>query len=149
MVFDRIEEQERYYGLHPMMEEAFAFLAESDTLNPGRYELSGGMYATVSEGDTRQIREAPLEAHRRYIDLQYCCAGGERLAWAHVQELAPLGESDPEKDLVLLQGPCTTVSAKPGNFCILFPSDGHKACCHNEFPKHYKKVVVKIPIKDE
>lgn len=149
MVFDRIEEQERYYGLHPMMEEAFAFLAESDTLNPGRYELSGGMYATVSEGETRQIREVPLEAHRRYIDLQYCCAGGERLAWAHVQELEPLGEYDPEKDLVLLQGPCTTVSAKPGNFCILFPSDGHKACCHNEFPKHYKKVVVKIPIKDE
>ena len=57
MVFDRIEEQERYYGLHPMMEEAFAFLAESDTLNPGRYELSGGMYAMVSEGDTRQIRD--------------------------------------------------------------------------------------------
>ena len=132
-----------------MMEEAFAFLAESDTLNPGRYELSGGMYATVSEGETRQIREVPLEAHRRYIDLQYCCAGGERLAWAHVQELEPLGEYDPEKDLVLLQGPCTTVSAKPGNFCILFPSDGHKACCHNEFPKHYKKVVVKIPIKEE
>ena len=104
---------------------------------------------TEPEGETRQIREVPLEAHRRYIDLQYCCAGGERLAWAHVQELEPLGEYDPEKDLVLLQGPCTTVSAKPGNFCILFPSDGHKACCHNEFPKHYKKVVVKIPIKEE
>ena len=31
-------------------------------------------------------------------------------------------------------------------FYIMFPSDGHKAGCHNEFPKHYRKVVVKIPI---
>lgn len=124
MVFDRIEEQERYYGLHPMMEEAFAFLAESDTLNPGRYELSGGMYAMVSEGDTRQTRDVQLEAHKKYIDLQYCFAGGERMAWAHVQELEPVSEYDPEKDIYFLTGPCTTVSVKPGNFSILFPSDG-------------------------
>ena len=29
MIIDRIEEQSRYYAVHPLMEEAFAFLAEA------------------------------------------------------------------------------------------------------------------------
>ena len=42
MIIDRIEEQERYYALHPDMELAFAFLAEAPDLEPGRYELGNG-----------------------------------------------------------------------------------------------------------
>ena len=69
MIIDRIEEQERYYALHPDMELAFAFLAEAADLEPGRYELENGLFATVSEGDTRPISEAKLESHKKYIDL--------------------------------------------------------------------------------
>ena len=56
MIVDRIEEQERYYPLHPDMELAFAFLAEAPDLEPGRYELENGLFATVSEGDTVSAR---------------------------------------------------------------------------------------------
>lgn len=87
MIIDRIEEQERYYALHPDMELAFAFLAEAPDLEPGRYELENGLFATVSEGETRPISEVKLESHKKYIDLQYCISGGERMSWAHVQEL--------------------------------------------------------------
>lgn len=146
MVLDRIEEQERYYALHPLLEEAFAFLAEGPTLSSGRYELSGGAYANVTEGDTVQLEERQLEAHKRYIDLQYCVAGGERLAWAHVQETEPMGEYDEENDVYFIKGVSTSVSIKPGAFYIMFPSDAHKAGCHHEFPKHFKKIVVKLPI---
>ena len=80
MIIDRIEEQERYYTLHPDMELAFAFLAEAADLEPGRYELENGLFATISEGDTVQIDQARIEAHKNYIDLQYCISGGERMA---------------------------------------------------------------------
>ena len=70
MIIDRIEEQERYYALHPDMELAFAFLAEAPDLESGRYELENGLFATVSEGDTRQIDGINLEARKEYIDLQ-------------------------------------------------------------------------------
>ena len=56
MIVDRIEEQERYYPLHPDMELAFAFLAEAPDLESGRYELEDGLFATVSEGDTVSAR---------------------------------------------------------------------------------------------
>ena len=113
----------------------------------GRYELENGLFATVSEGDTRQIVTVKLESHKKYIDLQYCIAGGERMSWAHIQELN-LCESDPEHDCYTYTGMSTSVSIRPGMFFIMFPSDGHKACCHHEFPKHYRKVVVKIPVKN-
>ena len=61
MIIDRIEEQERYYALHPDMELAFAFLAEAPDLEPGRYELENGLFASVYEGETRQIDEMDLE----------------------------------------------------------------------------------------
>ena len=146
MIIDRIEEQERYYALHPDMELAFAFLAEAPDLEPGRYELEHGLFATVSEGDTRQIDGILLEAHRKYIDLQYCIAGGERMAWAQVQELN-LQEEDAEHDNYFYAGTSTALAIRPGMFYVMFPSDGHKAGCHQEFPKHYRKVVVKIPLQ--
>lgn len=148
MIIDRIEEQERYYALHPYMELAFAFLAEAPDLEPGRYELEGGLFATVSEGDTRRLDTVELEAHRDYIDLQYCISGGERMAWAHIQELN-LTSEDPEHDCYFYTGKSTAMSIRPGMFYVMFPSDGHKPACHQEFPKHYRKVVVKLPVKCE
>jgi len=145
LIIDRIEEQERYYALHPDMELAFAFLAEAPDLESGRYELENGLFATVSEGDTRQKDTVDLEAHKLYIDLQYCISGGERMSWAHIQELN-LKSEDEEHDNYFYDGKSTAISVRPGMFYIMFPSDGHKPACHNEFPKHYRKVVVKIPV---
>ena len=145
MIVDRIEEQERYYPLHPDMELAFAFLAEAPDLEPGRYELEDGLFATVSEGDTRQMDTVVMEAHKNYIDLQYCISGGERMSWAHIQELNP-STADPEHDNYFYTGNSTSVSIRPGMFYVMFPSDGHKAACHHEFQKHYRTVVVKIPV---
>ena len=65
MIIDRIEEQERYYPLHPDMELAFAFLAEAADLEPGRYELENGLFASIYENDTVQIDTLDLEAHKK------------------------------------------------------------------------------------
>ena len=145
MIIDRIEEQERYYALHQDMELAFAVLAAAADLEEGRYELENGLFASVIEGDTCQIDELDLEAHRAYIDLQYCISGGERMAWAHIQELNATTE-DAERDCYFYSGKSTAMSVRPGMFYIMFPSDGHKAGCHQMYPKHYRKVVVKIPV---
>ena len=147
MIIDRIEEQERYYALHPDMELAFAFLAEAADLEPGRYELENGLFATISEGDTVQLEEGRIESHKNYIDLQYCVSGGERMSWAHIQELN-LEESLEERDCYFYTGKSTALSIRPGMFYIMFPRDGHKPGCHQEFPKHYRKVVVKLPVID-
>ena len=146
MIIDRIGAHERYYPLHPLFEHAFAFLAETPDLEPGHYELGDGMYANIFEMDTKPIQSLDLEAHRRYIDLFYCVAGGERMAWANVEELQMLREDD-EHDIAFYGGNSTSVSIRPGMFYIMLPGDAHKSGAHHEFPKHVKKVVVKIPVE--
>ena len=147
MIIDRIEEQERYYAVHPDMEIAFAFLAEAPDLEPGRYELEDGLFATVSEGETLPLEDgAQLEAHRRYIDLQYCISGGERIGWAHINELNPCSE-DAEHDNYFYTGEYTAIFIHAGMFYMMFPSDGHMPCRHRKFVNRYKKVVVKIPVE--
>lgn len=145
MIIDRIEEQERYYALHPLFEEAFAFLAEAPDLEAGHYELDDGLYANVLEFETKPMTEVPIEAHREYIDLHYCIAGGERMSWANIGELNAVSE-EPDRDTYFYEGRATSVSVRPGMFYIMFPKDGHRPGCHKEFPKHCKKAVVKIPV---
>lgn len=145
MIIDRIEEQERYYALHPDLEHAFAFLAEAPDLEPGRYELENGLFATVSEGETRPFDGGELEAHRKYIDLQYVVSGGERIGWAHINELNPVRE-DPEHDNYFYSGEFTALFVHAGMFYVMFPGDGHMPARHREFVNRYKKVVVKVPL---
>ena len=148
LIIDRIEEQERYYGIHPHIEEAFAFLAESPDLECGLYELDYGMYARVKEGKTGHVDSVDLEAHHKYIDLQYCISGGERICWAHIIEVNKTGE-DPQKDNYYYKGNSASISVRPGMFYIMFPSDAHKTARYHEFPRSYRKVVIKIPVQNQ
>ena len=145
MIIDRIEEQQLYYGLNPEMEQAFAFISEALTLDCGRYELDNGLYSSITEGMTKSIESVPFEAHRRYIDLQYLISGGERISWNNINEMNLVGE-DPEKDNYLYVGQSSSIKIRPGTFYIFFPKDAHRTGSHREFPKFYKKVVIKIPI---
>ena len=145
MIIDRIEQQKRYYGMHPLFEDAFSFLSETTDLEPGRYELDDGVYAIVSEFDTHPLEAGELETHKKYIDLHYCIAGGERMSWAPLDEVQPK-HADPENDNYFYVGNSTSISVRPGMFYILFPEDVHRAGCHHEFPKHCRKVVLKIPV---
>ena len=146
MIIDRVSEAERYFPLHPLFEEAFAFLNEAHDLEPGQYNLDDGLFASVREFETRPISEAELESHERYIDLHCCLAGGERISWAHTAELNRVREEQ-NRDNAYWQGHSTSVTVRPGMFYILFPTDAHRTGTHHEFPKQCRKVIVKIPVK--
>ena len=127
------------------MEQAFAFLAEATDLEPGRYELENGLFATVSEGETKPFGDDLLEAHKKYIDLQCVLAGGERLGWAHINEVN-LQEADPEHDNYFYGGEYTALFVHAGMFYIMLPGDAHMPGRHRQYVNHYKKVVVKLPV---
>ena len=85
------------------------------------------------------------------MTLQQIAAGYRQAAVPLRRRLRELRQAlktaeDPERDCYFYTGKSTAMSVRPGMFYIMFPSDGHKAGAHNEFPKHYRKVVVKIPV---
>ena len=147
MIFDRFSEHATYEAMNPLFKEAFEFLKTADTLAPGRYELSGGMYAKITpEAMTKPCDQVAFEAHKDYIDLQYIVSGLSIVTWAPTDTLTPVTEYNPEKDIVKLSGEGTEVAIHGGEFFIVYPNDGHRPHTCKAEPNPYRVIVVKVPV---
>lgn len=145
MILDKIENYKTYIDIVKGIENGIQFIKNSDGLIVGRYEFDGG-FALIQEGVTKPIEECVFETHRRYIDLQYIANGCEILEWAEQSDLEVISAYDEKKDIELKKGEGTQIEITKGLFYILFPNDGHKACCHIDNEKSYRKIVVKCEI---
>lgn len=147
MVFDHITHAHVYFCLHPLFEAAFEFIsAQSRALPPGRIELQPkGLYALIQEFEPQPVNEWVLEAHKRYIDIQYLESGSETIYYARTETLETLSY-DEEKDYAALRGEGLPLRLAVGNFCILFPQDAHLANRIGNGVDLARKVVVKVPL---
>ena len=148
MVLDTLAASHKYIGMHARFARAFEFLATRDVgaLAPGRHEIDGDcLYVSIDHKDGRGEEGARLEAHRRYIDIQYTIDGDERIGWMPLARCkAPDGPFDEEKDVVLFgDRPTTWVAVPPGSFAIFFPHDAHAPLAGHG---RMKKAIVKIAV---
>ena len=130
MIIDQLEHANRYCDMHPAFSQAFAFLKRADLadLAPGRYEIDGDrLFCSISQGPGRPRAEANLEAHRKYIDIQYVIAGAEEMGWKPTADCrishVPY---DAEKDIEFFKDiPDSWNPVPAGSFVIFFPEDAH------------------------
>lgn len=130
MVLDVLANAGRYSALHPSFTRAFAFLAsvDLDALQPGRNEIDGdALFVILDRKDGRGHEGARLEAHRRYIDIQYTVSGDEEIGWSAFAACAdPDAPFDEAKDIGFFRDrPSTWLRVPPGSFAIFFPEDAH------------------------
>ena len=130
MVLDVLANAHRYAPLHPAFARAFAFLAsvDLDALSPGRNEIDGdAMFVILDRKDGRGRDGARLEAHRRYIDIQYTIGGEEEIGWSPLASCGPADAPfDDTKDIVFFgDRPSAWLHVPPGSFAIFFPEDAH------------------------
>ncbi|MFM8703753.1 MAG: YhcH/YjgK/YiaL family protein [Planctomycetia bacterium] len=151
MILDVFPQWRRYEPLNARFGRAFAFLegVTPDTA-VGRHEIDGDFaYALVQRYETRPAAAMQLEAHRRYIDIQYVVRGREVIHWAPLAALAEVTlPYDDGKDVALFAagGPMVPVRLPAGQFMILFPDDAHAPCCVWDEPGEVVKVVVKVAV---
>ncbi len=148
MILDTLSSAQQYTALHPAFASAFAFLRMLDpaTVEPGKFTIDGDdVYASVSLGPGKPEGEARLEAHRRYIDIQYVVRGHERMGWRPLADCARVTQPyDPKSDLEFFgETPVTWVDVRPGDFTVFFPSDAHAPMVSTE---QILKVVVKVRV---
>jgi YhcH/YjgK/YiaL family protein len=151
MILDTIENARLYFGLHPGFVRAFEILRNKTLAKKedGKYALDGEkIYYTIQRYKTKPIIEGNLEAHRKYIDIQFLLSGVELLGYAPLKGLTVAEEYNPQKDIVFFHTPreITKVKLEPGLFCILFPSDAHLPSLQLAEPADVRKVVIKIGI---
>lgn len=152
MIYDHISNIERYRTLHKGLYYALKFLAQSDeTLSAGRHALEGDDFVNVMDYETLKVNTVGYEAHRRYIDIQYCITGQERVALRQIPTLNITTPYIEERDVAFAADDHAAhdeVTIGNGYFLILFPNDGHMPQLSTGEPAPVKKAIAKVEVKE-
>jgi len=136
MIFDKIE-------------KAFEYLKQTDfsKLEAGKYVVDGdNLFAMVQEYDTKNDADCKLEAHKKYIDVQYVVSGEELIGVRPLINQTPSKEYDAENDYALYDDTCSFIKVSPTQFAVLFPQDLHKPGIKINTSAKVKKVVMKVRV---
>lgn len=149
MIIDSLENARRYTSVHPRFKAAFDFLRrpDIDAIALGRVDLDGAsLFALVQEYTTKPIQEGKLEAHRKYIDVQFILEGEELMGYAPFGGQPVSKAFDPEKDIGFYEGAACFTLLRKGMFAILFPQDAHLPGRQADQPQYVKKIVIKVAV---
>lgn len=149
MIIDTLENSDLYAALHPRFKSAFDFLKRPciGSIPAGRVDLDGDLlYALAQDYETHPLHEGKIEAHRRYIDIQFVLAGEEVMGYAPLCHLTPAQPFDTMKDFGLYNGTASLTLVRKDMFAVFFPQDGHLPGRCNGKPAPVKKIVLKIAV---
>ena len=128
--------------------EAFLRTTDLARLPEGRTELQGtDLYVSCSPAArTRPAGEAPLEAHRGYIDVQVVLQGRDTMGWAPLEVCTDVSEPyDVGRDIVFFRNsPQSWIQVEPGQIAVFFPEDAHAPLVGDGTAVH--KLVVKVRV---
>ena len=130
MILDRLDNSGLYLPIHKLFARGFDFLRKNDlaALPAGRHEIAGDdLYAMVVRGNGKGRAAARLEAHRKYIDIQFSLIGEDEIGWRATADCTRRAtEYDAKKDIEFFADASHTFVRVPqGHFAVFFPADGH------------------------
>lgn len=148
MIYDILENSGRYAALYDGFAEAFAFLRRPDLreLAVDKYLINGDcVFAMVTKDQGRDMDEAQLEAHQKYIDIQMVLDGLDGMGWRPKYLCRqPVGAYDPDEDIAFFADPpAAWLPVAPGMFAVFFPEDAHLPLISSGM---IHKVVVKVAV---
>ena len=149
MILDDLHSAGRYDALHPLFHLGMKFLARPDleSLASGRHEIDGDqIFALVNRDPGRGRAGARLEAHRKYIDIQYLVSGREEIGWRPIDQCQQVSEPfDEKRDIMFFADPPQTwIELPAGKFMIFYPQDAHAPLAATG---DNLKVVIKVAVQ--
>ena len=150
MIIDTLANINRYIELHNGITKAFEWLQsiELNNLTAGKYSIEDdNVFAIVQEYKTLDAANEQMEAHKKYIDVQYIIKGEEMVGLSLLNNQTISKEYDDETDYFLVSDPPSFFATlNEENFMIFFPTDLHMPCIKINEPALVKKVVVKVRV---
>jgi biofilm protein TabA len=130
VIIDTLDGARRYFPLHPLFARAFEMLGSAGlpSLGTGKHLLEGDrLYLMIALDEGRGTERAVLEAHRKYIDIQFVIEGTDMIGWKPVSECAHVSQPyDASKDVELYGGGPLSWNPVTGTaFAVYFPGDAH------------------------
>jgi YhcH/YjgK/YiaL family protein len=151
MIIDSFDNIEKYNGLGDGISSALKYIVATDfeNIKLGKHSIDGdNIFVIVSDYFTKQSNECSLEAHRKYIDVQYMANGIEWVGYAPLKDQVSVKEYDEKKDCAFFAGQSSFIKLEKGMFAIFFPNDLHMPGTADN-PAPVRKVVVKVRISNE
>jgi YhcH/YjgK/YiaL family protein len=149
MIIDKIENSKLYGGISQRIKEAFEYIRNTDLKNikPGKYEIDGeNIFALINEYETKIESEGKLEAHRKYIDVQYVISGEELMGYSPLGNQQVLEPYKEKNDIIFFSGEKSFTKVSAGMFAIFFPADVHMPGIRVENKTLVKKLVIKVKV---
>lgn len=147
MILVPVDQLEHHAAVLPHWPAVKAFLDRPDlaTLEPGRVEIAGDDVFAIVADDVAREAAPPLEAHRRYLDVQLAVRGSFDVLWhplaACTQVRAPY---EAEHDVLLMDDvPHTRLHLTPGVAAVFYPDDAHAPLPPAD---QVRKIVVKVAL---
>ena len=149
MILDTLANADRYAALHPLFPRAFEFILNANllVLTPGIHPIVGDdLFAIVERAPGRSRKEAQLECHRKYIDIQLVLEGVDEMGWKPLHDCRePVADYSAEKDIQFFYDtPASWISTPPNAFCIFFPEDAHAPLVSDG---NIRKVIFKVMVE--
>ena len=150
MILDSLNNTVKVERLHPLFKKAFDYIKETDfsKVEDGKYELDGSrLFINVASLTGKDKKDAAIETHKKYIDIQLPLLGVEKIGWKPGCELRE--ESipyDEAKDIAFyVDRPTAYTKIYPGQFAVYFPEDGHAPGIGEG---NIRKVIVKVQVEE-
>lgn len=130
MILDTLDRLESYGYISPLMGKVLEFFRTTDlsSLQPGRIELQGDdLFVNVNRQGAQTRDEAPIEAHKEYIDIQVPISCDEEMGFISAPYMpAPSKPYSADKDVAFYPGLCDTyLNVRKGMFTVFLPGEGH------------------------
>ena len=130
MILDTLDKLEKYGYISPLMDKVVDFFRKTDlaSLEPGRIDLQGDdLFVNVNRQGAQMRDEAPIEAHREYIDIQVPISSDEEMGFLSAPFMPAHSKAyNADRDVAFYPGLCDTyLNVRKGMFVVFFPGEGH------------------------
>lgn len=149
MILDTLQNADLYIDLDSNLRLGLEYLQNTDftSMKMGKYEISGDeVFAILQSYNTKEESDCRLEAHKKYVDIQYMVSGDEIMGVVpfNNQEIT---EALPDNDVTFYKGTGAPVLVNEGSFTIFFQTDVHAPGIKVKASKEIVKVVVKVELE--
>jgi len=137
--------------LQEKIDSAIKTIKELDLINlpVGKTIVNEDFYYSIQEYETKLIETAKLEAHEKYVDIQYIIEGSEAIDIRDISKLELETPYNPEKDVAFYKTSDTMqrIELTTGSYAVFLPETAHKpGIAINNNPTKIKKCVGKVRV---
>ncbi len=151
MILDNIENLPQYFCLNEYFGKVHDFIQHNNLheLSVGKYAIDDeNVFAIVAREKGRSKKDALLETHENYIDIQLVLDGVDEMGWSPKAECKNIKmQYDAGKDVQLYSDePNCWIKTTPGKFIIFLPEDAHMPMVSD---KVLHKIIFKVKVSQQ